>query len=140
MYFQAQKCSQRQADVISLCSPASGLASLNPRELFDAAMEILYRPSLTSIFHSHKLAHLQIVGRPVFNVAVCSDYPEYFYKAVLFEMNDASSFRDFCILHCAIPTAVWIDQTILFQARQPYPIHRANQFKIRVAAIPTVEY
>ena len=139
MNFQPQECTQCKADVIALRSPAPCLASLNANELLYPAMKVLYRPSLLCIFHSHKIAHLQIVSCPVFNASICGDCLEDFYQPILFEMHDLPAISYVDLADRSIACTIRVHLPVLLQARQPYPLERADQLEVIDAAVPAIE-
>src|SRR5437868_8630954 len=54
-------------------------------------------------------------------------------------MHDAARLRNLDLFDGAIAAAVGVHQTVLFQARQPCPFQRANQFEIRQTTVPTIK-
>ena len=58
-------------------------------------MIILYRPSILGVFDARQFAHLQVIGRSVFNVAVCGDDLEHSNQTIAGQMDKASVFSNF---------------------------------------------
>src|SRR3982750_555668 len=139
MTFQSKKRSQAKIDVITPRATRAHLRPFNQAELLDAAMIVFNRPREASPFDSLQVAHLNFIGRPQFNVAVCGDYLEHSNQAITFEPDDATLCWD---LHFADGTqalAVGIDFAIRLQPREPSPAERANQFQVFKARIPTIK-
>jgi hypothetical protein len=55
----------------------SHLRPFHITELLDPPMIVLYRPSIVGVFDARQFAHLQVIARPVFYVAVCGNDLEY---------------------------------------------------------------
>lgn len=139
MNFQSQEGPQRKSYVVALRSSASRLASLNAAELFYPAMEVLYRPGFLRVLHSHKFVHCQIVGRPVFNVAICGYCLEDSDQPIFFEVHDLTAFGYFYLANGSIALAVRVHLPILFQARKPNPAETADQLEVIGAAVPAIK-
>src|SRR5438128_10853952 len=128
MTFQSQKRSQTQIDVIAPRAPRPNLRSFNQAELLDAAMVVFNGPREACPFDSLQVAHLNFIGRPPFNVAVCGDYLEHSNQSITFEPDDAPMCYDLHFADSTQACAVGINFAIRLQPRQPVPAERANQF------------
>src|SRR5215211_2012879 len=85
---QAQERPQRQPDVVALRLARACLAPLHLDALFDPPVIALDRPAVLAVLLPAHLAHGQIAGRPVRNVAVGGDYLEYLDQAVALQPDD----------------------------------------------------
>src|SRR5436305_1691211 len=139
MTFQSEKRSQAQPDVITPCPARAHLRSFYQTELLDAAMIVLNRPREAGPLDSLQVAHLNFIGRPPFNVAVCGDYLEDADKAIAFEPHHATRCADLDLIDSTQTRPVGINFAVRLQARQPYPVKRANQLQVFDARIPTIE-
>src|SRR5205085_7062503 len=122
MNLQTQERPQRQTDMIALRSRGSYLCPFHITELLDPTMIVFNRPSIVGILDTSQFAHLQVIGRPIFNVAVWSNHLEYPNQPIALQMHDAAVFMDSDLADGYQPLTIWIDQAILFQPGQPNPV------------------
>lgn len=134
-----QKRSQRKPYVIALHACPPRLASLHSAKLLYPSMILLNHLSNLRILQPLKLTHLQFVRRPVFNVAVFSNYLEYSYQPERFEVDYAARIAYLYLAHTPVAAAVWINLAIAFQLRQPYPAESTNSLEIFDARVPAIE-
>src|SRR2546421_11732972 len=139
MTFQSEKRSQAQPDVITPCPARAYLRSFNQAELLDAAMIVLNRPREAGPLDSLQILHLNFIGRPHFNVAVCGNYLEDADKAIAFEPHHAAPCANLDFTDSAQARPLRINFAIRLQARQPYPVKRADQLQVFDARIPAIE-
>src|SRR5947209_5837913 len=139
MTLYSEKRTQAALDVIAPSATRAHLRSFNQAELLDAAMIVLNRPRVASPFDSLQIAHLDMIGRPPFNVAVCGNYLEDAHQAIAFEPDNTATLAN---LDCADGTqalSIGIDFAVRFQTSQPDPVKRANQLQVIKARIPAIE-
>jgi hypothetical protein len=139
MMLKPQKRSQRKPYVIALHSPLSRLASLNAAKLLYASMILLDHLAHLRILQSLKLAHLQLVCRPVFNAAVFGNHLEYPNQSVGFEVNYAPWLCYLNLAQLPVTAAVWINLAIAFELSQPNPTKTSNGFQVVEARIPAIK-
>src|SRR2546421_2555739 len=139
MTFQPEKRSQTKIDVITPCATRTHLRSFDQAKLFDATMIVLNRPRVACPFDSFEVAHLNFIGRPPFNVAVCGNYLEHTNQAIPFEPDYATIVTNLDGADRTQALSVRIDLAVRFQTSQPQPVKRANQLQVRKSRIPTVK-
>src|SRR5687768_7362524 len=71
--FQAQEGAQGQANVVALGTRQASLRLFEAAELFDAAMIGFDVPGILGQAQAGEFVQSQVVGGPVFNVAVCGN-------------------------------------------------------------------
>src|SRR5829696_2180152 len=91
MTFQPEKRSQAITDVIAPRATRANLRPFNQAELLQAAMVVLNRPCERSPLDSLQIAHLDMIGGPQFNVAVCGNDLEHTDQAITFEPDHAAT-------------------------------------------------
>src|SRR5215213_8265476 len=89
MTFHAQKRAQAKPDVITPRTARAHLRSFDQTKLLQPSMIILNRPGESSPFDPLQVSHLNTVGRPQLNVAICGDDLEHMNKAITFEPDHA---------------------------------------------------
>src|SRR5215216_5971774 len=139
MTLQPQERSQAQIDVVAPRAPGADLRPLDQTELLDPAVVVLYRPRETRPLDSLQIAHLNFIGGPQFNVAVCGDYLEHSDQPKPFEPHHAPRLSDLDFTDRTQALAVGVHFAVSFQARQPNPAERADQLQILKAGVPTIE-
>src|SRR5256885_4872870 len=88
---------------------------------------------------SFKITHLDMVGRPPFNVAVCGNYLEHPNQAITFELDHAPLLTNLDRADSTQACAVGVDFAVRFQTSQPQPVKRANQLQVFKSRIPTIK-
>src|SRR5205085_5286180 len=139
MTLQPQKRAQAQPDVITPRPARANLRPLDQTELLDAAVIVFNRPCERSPLDPLQITHLNFVGGPQFNVAVCGDYLEDADKAKAFEPDDAPLRADLYFTDRTQARPVGVHFTVTLQARQPSPVKRTNQLEVFQSRIPSIE-
>jgi len=70
------------------------LGTFDQTKLLDATMVVFNRPRVASITNSLQVSHLNFIGRPPLNVAVCSDYLEDAHQAITCQPDHATTLID----------------------------------------------
>lgn len=73
--------------MIALSGSGTSLTAFNSTELFNAAMIRFNHPSALSKAQALEVRQLEVIGGPVVNVAVWSDYLEHANEAIALEMD-----------------------------------------------------
>jgi hypothetical protein len=128
--FQAQEGAQGQLNVIALGTGGADLSTLNATVLLDPAMIGLNGPGVTGKAHAGEGFHVEVVGRPVFLVAVWGDDQEQADETIALEMNDLTVGIGVNLGDGAVAGRVGIDQTIGLQAGEPRPVPIPNLLEI----------
>src|SRR5215216_6811625 len=139
MTLQPQERSQAQIDVVAPRAPGADLRPLDQTELLDPAVVVLYRPRETRPLDSLQIAHLNFIGGPQFNVAVCGDYLEHTDQSEAFEPHHAPRLADLDFTDCSQALAVGVHFAVTLQARQPSPAERTNQLQVFQPRIPAIK-
>jgi hypothetical protein len=115
------------------------LYPLDQAELFDAAVMVLYRPRVARPAVALKVTHLDAVGGPQLNVAICGDDLEDADQPKAFGPDDAPRRADLDLADRAQSRPIRINFAVTLQARQPSPAERVNQLQVLKAEGPTIE-
>ncbi len=83
--------------------------------------------------------HLQVVGRPVFRVAVLGSRPKHPHHPIPFPMHDAPCPRDHQRLNRHVARVVGVDQPIALEAGQPMPAVAPDRLQVRQGGVPAIE-
>src|SRR5438105_4085899 len=107
--------------MIALSASGSGLTLFHATKLLNATMVVFNRPTPFGVLQAGQLAHLQVIGRPVFPVTVWSDDQKNLHQPKALQMNQRAAFSDTHLANRSIACAIGIDQAVAFQAGQPAP-------------------
>src|SRR5262245_15074669 len=112
--FQAQESAQSQANVIPLGASEASLRLFEATKLLQAAMVGFDLPSILGKAQAGEFVHLQVIGCPVVNVAVCGDHLEDKDETIALEMHLRATLAQHHVSEWALPFPIWIDQSIAF--------------------------
>ncbi len=126
MDFQAEKGTDRQANVIPLSLSGAVLCPLHTAERLQAPVILFYMPGLQGIFRTFFQCHLQVTGCPVFHVAVWGHSREYLDESISLQMNNRSVTRNQHLANRPVTGSVQIDQLVGFERGQLMPTLRAD--------------
>jgi len=139
MSFKADKCPDRQTDMIALRHFEPELTTFNTGELFDPAMIDLDLPGIQGVKGGLFDGHVQAAGCPIFRVAVFGDRPKHLDPAIPLEMNLHTLGRDEDLANRPVAAAIGADFPVLLELGQPVPAHTADELQIGQPRVPTVE-
>ena len=130
---------QRPADMVALRPFRTHGTAFDATKLLEVAMIGLNRPNLARGGRALGHGHQRVAGRPIFRVTVGGVDPKHQDEAIAFEMYAGARFANVTRSQGSIARSVRIHQAIVFQARQPLPTERANQFQVFQRAVPAIK-
>ena len=139
MVLQSQKHPQAQPNVVALRAFRTSLGAFHTAVLLEFPMVVLNSERQFRQLPPFQAVHLQVAGRPVFNVAVWSDHLEHADQTITFEVDHRAGRRDLALRERSQPAAVGVDLSIGFESAQPQPLVIADPFEVFEAGVPTVE-
>lgn len=139
MTFDAQKYPQTRTDMIMPRLATTHLPAFDQTKLLQSAFDCSICRQKEAYLTRPKLAHFNLIGRPMFRCAVCGFNPKHSNESEIFEPNNFSLVGNRNRTNPLQTCSVRINQAISFQSGQKMPAQRAAQFQILPTGIPTVK-
>ena len=126
MRFQADKCTDCQADMIALRDFQPVLPAFHTGELLQTPVVGFDLPGIQGIPSRLFDGHVQPAGRPIFRVAVFGHRPKYLDPAIALEMHHQALRRDEDVANRPIATAIGADFPVLLELCKLVPAEGAH--------------
>jgi hypothetical protein len=135
MMFQPQKGANGPADMIALRNCLAAGTPLHRTKLLQPRMIRLDRPDLArqrlALVHRQR----QVARRPVFRVTVWGVDPKHQDETIALEMHARACFTNGAFRKWLVATAIRVDQSVGFHAREKVPAVLANELVLPLLTV-----